>query len=80
MPGDIVTEQNRTYFVNGQAVARCSRFEPLSGRTLALPGPTGAFGAAISSQANTRTRSTAATQQSVGFAAHLILGVGRPIP
>jgi conjugal transfer pilin signal peptidase TrbI len=78
VPGDIVTEQNRTYFVNGQAVAK-AKLKSRLGEPLAL-GPTGRVPQGCYFVTSEHKDGFDSRYAAIGWiCGPRILGVGRPI-
>lgn len=78
VPGDIITEQNRIYFVNGEAVAK-AKLESRLGEPLAL-GPTGRVPKGCYFVTSEHKDGFDSRYAAIGWiCGPRILGVGRPI-
>lgn len=78
LPGDAVTERDRTFFVNGRAVAK-AKIASLRGEPLAL-GPTGTIPAGCYFVATDHRDGFDSRYAAIGWICRpRILGVGRPI-
>jgi conjugal transfer pilin signal peptidase TrbI len=78
VPGDIITEQNRIYFVNGGAVAK-AKLESRLGEPLAL-GPTGRVPKGCYFVTSEHKDGFDSRYAAIGWiCGPRILGVGRPI-
>lgn len=78
VPGDIITEQNRIYFVNGEAVAK-AKLESRLGEPLAL-GPTGRVPKGCYFVTTEHKDGFDSRYAAIGWiCGPRILGVGRPI-